>query len=123
MRIVFVDTSAWFALLRKKDADHLRAAKFWREVIKSDSLVLTSEFVLAETYTLMVRRRMAAGHVKDFSSLLDDCSREGILRIERASESAFRKARAVFMKYYELQLSYVDCVSYLIAKEKAADCI
>jgi predicted nucleic acid-binding protein len=123
VRIVFVDTSAWVALMRKKDADHARAAKFWKEITKSGSLLITSEFVLAETYTLMTSRKISVDQIESLSRLVDDCSSEGILRVEKASESTFRKARAVFMKHLDQRVSYVDCLSYLLARDKAADCI
>jgi predicted nucleic acid-binding protein len=123
MRIVFVDTSAWVALTRKKDIHHASAVKFWREITRSDSLLITSEFVLAETYTLMMSRKMNLNQVSAFKGLLENCMKEGILRVERASESTFAKAWNVFAKHMDQGLSYVDCISYLVSRDKKADCI
>lgn len=123
MRIIFVDTSAWVALVRKKDAKHSRAVRFWNEALRSRALILTSEFVIAETYTLLMSRKMPANLIEGLSKLLDECEGEQLLRVERASDSVFRRARSIFMKYLDQRVSYVDCVSYLLARERAADCI
>ena len=66
---------------------------------------------------------MSASHIEGLSKLLDKCADERLLRVERASDSVFRKARGVFMKHLDQRMSYVDCVSYLLAREKSVDCI
>jgi predicted nucleic acid-binding protein len=56
MTSVFVDTSAIYALVLSTDANHLRSAKTFRSLAERQARLLTSSYVLVETYALLGRR-------------------------------------------------------------------
>jgi uncharacterized protein len=53
---VFVDTSALFALLDGKDANHARAKRAFANLRTRQAALVSTSFVLVETYALVVRR-------------------------------------------------------------------
>lgn len=74
MTAVFADTSALLALLNGKDQDHDRAARAFATLRARQALLVSTSFVLVETYALVGRRLgMDAIQVfrSDFAPLLD----------------------------------------------------
>ena len=59
MRVLFVDTSAWYALVNAAHRDHDAVAGELRRQIRSGTRVVTTNLVVAETHALLLRR---AGH-------------------------------------------------------------
>jgi len=55
-RAVFVDTSAWFAWFDERDARQRVADKLFATLAADRTPIVTSNFVLAETHALTIRR-------------------------------------------------------------------
>ena len=53
---VFVDTSAWIAIVDRSEARHARAAMLYAKLLSSPTILTTTRLVLAETYNLISRR-------------------------------------------------------------------
>jgi predicted nucleic acid-binding protein len=53
---VFIDTSAFFAVLDRDDANHLKATKQWSEILGRDRIMVTTNYVLVETFALLQHR-------------------------------------------------------------------
>ncbi len=67
---VFVDASAFYALLAKSDAHHREASERWRGLIAQPSNQLfTSNYVIAEACGLL-GNRLGRGAVRDFVEVL-----------------------------------------------------
>ena len=47
---IFIDTSAFYALLDRDDKNHQKGKKAWREMIEGDSTLGTSNYILAEIW-------------------------------------------------------------------------
>jgi len=59
---LFVDTSAWVALLHARDESHAVAARIWPTVRAGHRRLVTTNLVLAEAHPLLARRLgIAAG--------------------------------------------------------------
>ena len=54
-----MDTSAFLAIENRRDANHRRALTFRDESLEAGELLVTSDYVLDESYTITRRR---AGH-------------------------------------------------------------
>lgn len=118
MRIVYVDTGAWIALLRMRDRAHQRVAHHFRDIAK-DSLLVTSEPAIAETAT---RLRYDAGlsAALGFHRHLEEASKLGRLRIRETDPALRRQAFAIMEQHGDLPLSYADCVGAAVAREVRA---
>ncbi len=55
-RPIFVDTSAWIALVHRRDQAHQQAATLWPDIGSGRRDIVTTDLVLAETQTLLARR-------------------------------------------------------------------
>ncbi len=112
---VFVDTSAWVALLDVSDGYHARASAFWRSALEDGRRFLTSDFILDETYTLLRRRRrglkmaVALHDLIDASEIIDEPEIDAELRA---------LGWEIFVGYEDKVLSFTDCTSFALMRER-----
>jgi predicted nucleic acid-binding protein len=122
--LVFVDTSAWVALgLRKDKANHARATSFLAKMKEDGAVMVTSDYVLDETFTILMSRKVELDRIVLFNKTLEINVQAGTLRRVNVDDDICKKAWAEFRRYYEHAVSFTDCTSYLIAKKIQADCI
>jgi predicted nucleic acid-binding protein len=106
---VFVDTSAWVAMLDRSEASHLAVAAFLRE---QRALLVTSDYVVDETLTFL-RLRVGTPIALQFGeSLLAD---DGIAFV-RLAEADWKQAWVLFRRYSEHDFSFTDCTSFALMK-------
>ena len=53
---VFIDTSAFYAVLDRDDSNHPKAKKAWSELLREWAAPLTNNYVLLETAALLQHR-------------------------------------------------------------------
>lgn len=111
---VFVDSSAWIALADKDDSHHKEAASNYPSIFKNHKTLVTSNFVIAETYIVLLKelgRRVAMEfleRIKASPRILKICSD---VNIETEAEE-------VLAKYFDQGFSYTDAVSFVIMKRQ-----
>ena len=78
---IFVDTGGWIAMAVVRDQFHKQAASYYRKLSRKKAPLVTSNYVLAETYT---RIRFDDGHTKalKFHSLIQEAIKVGRLHLE-----------------------------------------
>lgn len=110
---VFVDTGAWVALRYKRDQYHARARGILKRLRAERVALVTTEWVLVETVTLL-KARGAIDHAIAIGAALQD-GRLGLL-VESSSE---RRARAWtrFERHRGLRAGWVDCASFAVMDE------
>ncbi len=115
MRRIFVDTSAWCAIEDGRDAHHNAALQFKEEISGRCELV-TSDYVLDETYTLLL---MNIGHARtvSFYQTITQIDRAGILHIEPITPDLLEETWKIFEQFNtDKQWSFTDCSSYAAMK-------
>ena len=94
MSAVFVDTSALLALLARSDRAHQRAVAVFESLRGREARLVTTSYVLVETYALIDRRlgrEALTAFRSSFAPLLDvtwvdaDLHERGLDRLERAA--------------------------------------
>jgi predicted nucleic acid-binding protein len=111
-RRLFVDTGAWFAAQVVDDAHHEEAAGALRGLIALPVVLVTTNHVIGETYTLLrVTRGYDAG--RRFLDLLDASA-----RVERlfVGEEVERRAFAILDRYRDHAFSFVDATSFALMR-------
>src|SRR4030042_3511682 len=90
---IFIDTSAFYALLDRDDENHRRAKSGWTHLLNNKDTLVTSNYVLVETFALL-QHRLGMEAVRGFQSdLLPLVNVEFIsLEIHRSSMSALLSA-------------------------------
>jgi uncharacterized protein len=108
-RAVFVDSSAWYALLDTGDRDHRAALhRFGRATDLQRSLVSTNH-VLGETYTL-ARRRLGNRPAMAFLQQTRD---DPLVQRVFVSQYWEEDAEQLLAQYDDQPFSYVDATSFV----------
>jgi predicted nucleic acid-binding protein len=109
---IFVDTSGFYALLIKRDDQHLAASLILREARRRKRRFVTSDHVLDETATLLKAR----GHVHLLSAFFNTMLASQACWIEWTDPDRFHDAQAFFLKHADQAWSFTDCLSFRIMK-------
>ena len=111
---VFVDTGGWIAMAVVRDRFHKHAASYYRKISGKKVPLITSNYVLAETYT---RIRYDDGHAKaiKFHSLIQEAIKVGKLHVVWVTPAIHQEAWDIFEDFADQEFSFVDCTSFVIA--------
>ncbi len=111
--VVFVDTSAFHALQNSSEVEEHREAQIVAQKLESEgSLLVTTDYVLDEAYTLL---RSGMGHrvAVNFGREIQN----GGIEIVQVDESIQQKAWSIFERYSDKDFSFTDCTSFAIMNE------
>jgi len=53
---VFIDTSAFLAILNHADQNHVSAKAFWTELIQNEERIICTNYILVESFALIQHR-------------------------------------------------------------------
>jgi predicted nucleic acid-binding protein len=112
---VFVDTSAVLALLNPREESHESARGVFEKLRAREAALLTSSFVLVETYALLARRMgldAVAAFRKDFAPLLE---------VVWVGSDLHERGLDVVLERRVRDLSLVDAVSFLVMRQRRID--
>jgi len=107
---IFVDTSFFKAIADPKDDFHEDALNIFDRLTEEKTTLITSNFILDETYTL-IRKRCGIEKVRQFTLALEEF--EIGLEIIRVKPIDEQKAWDWFWKDWS-GLSFTDCVSFAL---------
>ncbi len=111
-RRIFVDTGAWFAAQVADDDHHQEAAGALKGLIALPAVLVTTNHVVGETYTLL---RVTRGDdaCRGFLDSLDASA-----RLERlfVGEDLERRAFAMLDRYRDHDFSFVDATSFALMR-------
>ena len=108
---IFVDTSAFYALLDRDDKNHQKGKKAWREIMEGDSTLVTSNYILVETLALL-QSRLGLEAVRGFQEDVVP-----ILKVEFVTPDMHRAGTAALLSAGRRGLSLVDCVSFEVMRD------
>lgn len=112
---LFVDTGGWVALFNSTDRDHSRAVDYWHEIREERRPLLTTNYVLDETYTLIRRTRAGLAGAVDFHELV---TKSQIVEIEEIDSRLRSRAWQLFTRYDDKVLSFTDCTSFALLQAR-----
>jgi predicted nucleic acid-binding protein len=108
---VFVDSSAFYALLDRDDANHHIALTLFRQVLQDRRPLLTSNFVVAETHALLLHRLG-----RDVAAAWLEAIPAHVIRVTMGDE---HQAREIIQQYSDKDFSYCDAVSFALMERLA----
>jgi hypothetical protein len=115
---VFIDTGAFLALANKPDSLHELTATVYQEALEQNATIITSNYIVDETITLIrarVGHRAAVAFIKSL-----DVSGIKVLRITEGDEHS---AREIFIKYKDKEFSFTDCTCFALIDKHSIDAI
>jgi uncharacterized protein len=116
MNAVFIDTSAWIAVMVRKDHNNREAVACFEGLLKERIPLVTSDYVLDETLT---RIRYDSGHHKavEFYNIIKESREKGYLIMKRIDEALWDEAFEIFRQYGDKKFSFTDCTSFALARK------
>ncbi len=112
---VFVDTSAFLAVLNADDRQHDRARPFWETILQKNEILFTTNYVLLETYAL-VQNRLGMNAVREFATYAVP-----LLEIVWVDETLHQRGVSAFLSANRRRLSLVDSISFEVARAFGID--
>ncbi len=112
--MIFVDTGAWVALEDKRDINHSRAMQFKTELIANKKRLVTTNYILDETLTLM---SINIGYLKtvQFKNRIDQLLENNLLILLQVFPDIQNDAWNIFLKFNkDKKWSFTDCTSKAI---------
>ena len=113
MNLIFADTQGWIALSNKRDQFHQQALRINRRLISQHRRFLTTNFVLDETYTLLLRRIGHYGAIT-FGEMIRNTPSVEIIHITEGIEN---QAWELFKRYSDKEFSFTDCTSFVVMRQ------
>jgi predicted nucleic acid-binding protein len=110
---VFVDTSAFHALQNSGDLlEHDVACRVGHELETERTILVTTDYVLDETYTLL---RSVLGHrsAVNFGRTI----RGGDVELVQIDEQLQADAWRIFERYGDKDFSFTDCTSFAVMRK------
>jgi predicted nucleic acid-binding protein len=107
--LVFVDTGAHYALADARDPDHREAVRLLQQIVRLRYALATSNFVLSEVYTLLLKRLGWETAIRYVEEL-----RAGSTQVLSVSTEDEERAWEILRRYQDQDFSYVDATSFAL---------
>jgi predicted nucleic acid-binding protein len=111
---VFIDTGAWYALQVPNDRWHHPAVATLRALAAQRLPLVTSNHVLGESYTLLMKTHGQAAAWRFRERLLAS----PLLEITHVDEALESEAWQLLRRYADQAFSFVDAVSFALMKRR-----
>ncbi len=108
---VFFDTSAFLALLNKDDINHKTAKSIWDELVYSENILITNNYVLVESFAL-IQKRLGMEAVRVFNEDVLP-----LINIEWIDKAVHESGISALLTALRKSLSLVDCVSFKVMRD------
>jgi uncharacterized protein len=105
--MIFVDTGIWFARFVSDDPDHQRVTEWFAA---NNELLVTSDYCVDETLTLLVQRKRAKLAVEAGWQLFD----ETLARLHILAREQIERAWILFQQRAAAGWSFTDCTSKVV---------
>jgi predicted nucleic acid-binding protein len=110
---MFVDTSGFYASVVARDDAHTRAAHALAKASRARARLITTDYVLDETATLL--RARGCGHLVE--PLLSRVMASRACRIEWMDAERFASTRRHMARHGDKTWSFTDCFSFVVMAE------
>jgi predicted nucleic acid-binding protein len=107
---IFVDTSAFYALLDRADTNHKKANAVWIGMLNGEDTLVTSNYVLVESFALL-QSRHGIEAVRVFQEDILP-----LINVQFVDPEIHRPSVAGLMAASKRNLSLVDCVSFEVMR-------
>lgn len=112
---IFVDTSALYSLMDRSDNNHLIAGALWERVLMDGHELITTNYIMVETFAL-VQNRLGISAAQDLQGDIAP-----LLDVEWVGRELHQTGIAAVLTANRRQLSLVDCISFVICRQRGID--
>ena len=111
--MIFIDSSAFYLIINKSERLHKIAKKTFNKIILDNYILVTSDYIIDETLTL-VSRKWGKYYAIEF---WDSIKNSDILKVMKLSERQFYKTIDLFRKYKDHNFSFTDYSCFIIMND------
>ena len=104
---IYVDTSAFYALIDRSDRHHEKASALWPELLHENVALITSNYVVWETTDLLQQRIGCEAAILWYRDVL------GVMDVRWVNEENHQRAVELWLNLGQYRPSLVDCVSFV----------
>jgi predicted nucleic acid-binding protein len=108
-RALFIDTSAFYAALDRREGNHADAASVFDRVARERIVPYTSNFIVAECHALIVSRLGTRAGL-DFIDMIE----RGTMEVVSVSLEDEERARVILRQYQDKTFSYTDATCFAV---------
>jgi predicted nucleic acid-binding protein len=112
---IFVDTSAFYAVLDRGDENHASARETWLRLLREEHTLVTTNYILVETCALL-QNRIGIPALRTFH---EDVA--PLLRVVWVAEDRHASGVEAALAASRKRLSVVECVAFQVMRESAVD--
>ncbi len=117
MKKIFFDTWGWIAVAHKNDDHHEKVSEFYRTSILKGYIPVTTDYILAETITLLRAKTEPKGVIIFIDNILE-AAKNNLIALERLNEERWDNAWQLSKKYSDKsEISFFDLSSFIVMKE------
>jgi len=110
MRSVFVDASAWVAVVNRRDQYHPTASALYQQLAQEKALIITSSWTTYEALSI-TKTRIGIGQAEHLWQMVNDPEATQFVPVDSEIEAA---ALDLFFHYRDKDWGVVDCSSLII---------
>ena len=114
MALVFVDTSAWWALFDSGDGCHARASEAFGGLVKGSAQLVTTDYVIDEVATGLLARAGHAAAVRAGRGIRES----KLVSLVFVGPQLFDEAWRIFERHDRMRWSLTDCTSMAVMKSQ-----
>lgn len=114
-RVCFLDTSAWYAMLRPQEEHHSAVQSCYESELQAGSRFVTTNLILAEMHALMTRHRSPTDGLR----FLDTMRRDPTHSVVYSTADLEREATDRWLRPFgDQQFSLADAVSFEVMRQE-----
>ena len=91
--IIFIDTSAWLAIVDKQDKNYSNATEYFKKIIEKNARLVTSTLVVDEVLYLL-KNNVNPDFAKHFLGIID----ESVLTVNLRLDWTSRRSRRIVIR-------------------------
>jgi hypothetical protein len=112
--IVFVDTSAWLALVNRSDSFHFKAKETRDTLLKNKAKSFVTDFVIVEVANCLSRVPFRSSAIKlvNFIKTAED------IELVKIEQEIFDEAWNLYCSHQDKEWSFTDCTSIMVMNRK-----
>ena len=108
---IFIDTSALLAILNETDQYHQQAKQAWIEILSTESMIFTSNYIIVET-TALLQHRFGIEALRLYENNV-----QPVIKIIWIDEHVHQLGMGILLAANRRNLSLVDCTSFEIMRQ------
>lgn len=116
LKRIFIDTSAWIALMNNNELHHTAAVTFHKSLAPM-TLHITSWGIVSETFT-WIRYHIGEREATRWLSVKDSLENQGFLQIIYPDSQMEVGVRRAIGRYHDQKLSYVDAFTIALIQSR-----